>query len=141
MAPLFTSLTTQSCALGCTVVSQRKHLLTLAYEPTDDGKLRLQATQNRIEGNPMVKVLLDEADRIFCFGTKQTTTPLWLFKVDPPNKRRKEINAKPFTELDGLNDKSKFTAAILKLAGEQDSIVVATHDGRLFQIPLQNGND
>lgn len=88
----------------------------------------------------MVKVLLDEVDRIFCFGTKQTTTLLWLFKVDPPNKRRKKINAKPFTELKGLTDKSKFTAAILKLPGEQDIVVVATHDGRLFQIPLQNGD-
>lgn len=120
------------------MISQRKFLLTLAHDPIDDGRSRLQLTQNRIEGNPMVKVLLDETDRIFCFGTKQTTTPLWLFKVDSPNKRRKEIAVKPITELDGLTDKSKFTAAVLKLAGEQDSIVVATHDGRFFQIPLDN---
>jgi hypothetical protein len=121
------------------VISQRKFLLTLAHDPGDDGRSRLQVIQNRIEGNPMVKVLLGEDDCIFCFGTEQTTTPLWLFRLGPPNKQRKEIAAHSITELRGLTDKSKFTAAVLKLNGEHNSIVVATHDGRLFQIPLVHG--
>jgi hypothetical protein len=120
-------------------MSQRKILLSLVHGLGDGGEPKLQKIQNRVEGNPMIKVLLDEANNIFCFGTEQTTTPLWLFRVDPPNKRKKEIAGHPITELRGLTDKSKFTAAVLKLDEEHDSIVVATHDGRLFQIPVGKG--
>jgi hypothetical protein len=132
---LYTSFIPHNSKLACTVISHEKRVITQNLITRD-------VAQERVRGIHLHKMVMNSDDsKIFCLARREGSYELKLVSFDTIVRAvaGKKLNLTEISKLSGLRYQNEYSAALYLPNDREDAqILIASMDGRIYQIPVDD---